>query len=268
MGILNVTPDSFSDGGKFFTTNAAVAHGEKLVKEGAGIIDIGGESTQPFSEPVPSEEQIQRVVPVIRELSKRITVPISIDTTDASVAEAALGEGASIINDVGAMRLDAKMADVAVKYGVPVILMHMKGTPKNMQITPFYDDLLTEIKEFFLNVVKSAEAKGIKRSNIIIDPGIGFGKTFEHNLQIIKYLDTFKEIDLPVLLGPSRKAFIKNILKGHFGDKLFLKHSMVDAGTQPVIAVSVLNGAHIVRVHDVAATSVAIKIIDAIMNCQ
>lgn len=268
MGILNVTPDSFSDGGKFLTTDAAVAHGEKLVKEGAGIIDIGGESTRPFSAPVPSEEQIQRVVPVIRELSRRITIPISIDTTDASVAEAALKEGASIINDVGAMRLDQGMADVAAKYGVPVILMHMKGTPENMQITPFYDDLLTEIKDFLLNVVHSAEARGIKRSNIIIDPGIGFGKTLEHNLQIVKDLDTFKDIDLPVLLGPSRKAFIKNILKNYFGDELFLKHSMIDAGTQPVIAASVLNGAHIVRVHDVAATAVTIKIIDEIMNCK
>jgi len=268
MGILNVTPDSFSDGGKFFTTDAAVAHGEKLVQEGAGIIDIGGESTRPFSAPVPLEEQIQRVIPVIKELSKRISVPISIDTTDASVAEAALGEGASIINDIGAMRLDHRMADVAAKYGVPVILMHMKGTPENMQIAPFYGNLLTEIKDFFLNMVTSAEARGIKRSNIIIDPGIGFGKTFDHNLQIVKHLDTFGEIDLPVLLGPSRKAFIKNILKDHFGDELFLKHSMIDAGTQPVIAVSVLNGAHIVRVHDVAATSVTIKIVDEIINCR
>jgi dihydropteroate synthase len=189
MGILNVTPDSFSDGGNFFTFNEAVAQGQKLFEEGADILDIGGESTRPFSDAISDEEEIRRVIPVIENLSARIHIPISIDTTKAAVARKAIQAGASIINDVSALRLDPGIADVAAEYDVPVILMHMLGTPKTMQADPVYDDLIKEIKEFLNNAVDYAESKGISKSKIIIDPGIGFGKTVEHNLLLIKHLD-------------------------------------------------------------------------------
>jgi len=268
MGILNITPDSFSDGGKFFISDTAIAHGEKLTGDGADIIDIGGESTKPFSKPVSAEEQIRRIIPVIKELSKRISIPISIDTTDASVAKAAIEAGASIVNDTGAMRLDPDMADIVSKYNVPVVLMHMKGIPEHMQKIACYDNLLKEIKKFFLDIINFAEANGIDRSKIIIDPGIGFGKTFDHNIQILKDQDFLKTFDFPVLTGPSRKSFLKNILKDYFDNELYSKIPLLDAGTQAVIAVSVLNGAHIIRVHDVASARLTTKIIDTILKSK
>jgi dihydropteroate synthase len=206
MGIVNVTPDSFSDGGKFFTLDDAVAQGQKLFEEGADILDIGGESTRPFSDEVSDEEEIRRVIPVIENLAARISIPISIDTTKAGVARRAIQAGASIINDVSALRLDHGIADVAAEYDVPVILMHMLGTPKTMQTDPVYDDLIKEIKEFLKNAMDYAESKGISKSKIIIDPGIGFGKTVEHNLLLIKHLHEFKTLDVPILIGLSRKA--------------------------------------------------------------
>ena len=266
MGILNITPDSFSDGGKFFISDTAIAHGEKLARDGADIIDIGGESTKPFSKPVPAEEQIRRIIPVIRELSKRISIPISIDTTDAYVAKAAIEAGASIVNDTGAMRLDPDMASTVSKYNVPVVLMHMKGIPENMQKMACYDNLLEEIKTFFSDIIDFAEAKGIDRSKIIIDPGIGFGKTFDHNIQILKNQDFLKTFDLPVLTGPSRKSFLKNILKDYFKNELYSVTDLLDTGTQAVIAVSVLNGAHIVRVHDVVSARLTTKIVDFMLK--
>lgn len=266
MGILNATPDSFSDGGKFFTFDKAVAHGEKLAADGAHIIDIGGESTRPFSEPVSEEEEIRRVVPVIEILAKRIGVPISIDTAKAGVARRAIEAGASIINDISALRSDPDMADVAAKYNVPVILMHMKGTPENMQVAPVYDDIIAEIKTFLQDAVRRAANGGVPKSNIIIDPGIGFGKTFYHNLFLVNHLDQFESLDVPVLLGPSRKAFIRNILKDADGEDMSADAPVVETGTQAVIAAAVLHGAHIVRVHDVAKTAATVKIIDAIRN--
>ena len=266
MGILNITPDSFSDGGKFFISDTAIAHGEKLARDGADIIDIGGESTKPFSKPVPAEEQIRRIIPVIRELSKRISIPMSIDTTDASVAKEAIEAGASIVNDTGAMRLDPDMASTVSKYNVPVVLMHMKGIPENMQKMACYDNLLEEIKTFFSDIIDFAEAKGIDRSKIIIDPGIGFGKTFDHNIQILKNQDFLKIFDLPVLTGPSRKSFLKNILKDYFKNELYSVTDLLDTGTQAVIAVSVLNGAHIVRVHDVVSARLTTKIVDFMLK--
>ena len=268
MGVLNVTPDSFSDGGKFFTFDDAVAQGYKLFEDGADILDIGGESTRPFSNPVSEEEEILRVVPVIEKLSKRIPIPISIDTTKAGVAEQAIKAGASMINDVSSLSFDPKMANVAVDYGVPVILMHMLGNPKTMQIEPFYDDLINEIKTFFENAIDQAENKGISRLKIIIDPGIGFGKTVGHNLLLIQRLHEFKTLKVPIMIGTSRKAFIRNLLKDNTVQEINADSAVVACGTQASVAAAILNGAHIVRVHDVANTRVTVKIIDAIKNAQ
>lgn len=268
MGVLNVTPDSFSDGGKFFSLDDAVAQGYKLFEDGADILDIGGESTRPFSNPVSEEEEILRVVPVIETLSKRIPIPISIDTTKAGVAEQAIKAGASMINDVSSLSFDPKMANVAVDYGVPVILMHMLGNPKTMQVEPFYDDLIGEIETFFENAIVQAENKGISRLKIIIDPGIGFGKTVGHNLLLIQRLHEFKTLKVPIMIGTSRKAFIRNLLKDNTVQMINADSAMVESGTQASVAAAILNGAHIVRVHDVANTRATVKIIDAIKNAQ
>ena len=268
MGIVNITPDSFSDGGKFFTRENAIAQGQKLFDEGADILDIGGESTRPFSDAVSAEEEIRRVVPVIENLSARIPIPISIDTTKSGVARKAIQAGASIINDVSALRLDPGIADVATEYDVPVILMHMLGTPKTMQADPVYDDLIKEIKEFLNNAVDYAESKGISKSKIIIDPGIGFGKTVEHNLLLIKHLHEFNTLDVPILIGTSRKAFIRNILKDKTVKDIDPDLEVVETGTQASVVAAVLNGAHMVRVHNVANTRITLKIINAINNVQ
>lgn len=268
MGVLNVTPDSFSDGGDFFTVDDAVTQGYRLFKDGADVLDIGGESTRPFSDAVSVEEEIQRVVPVIERLSRRISIPISIDTTKADVAERAIKAGASMINDISSLRFDPKMADVAVDYGVPVILMHMLGNPKTMQIEPKYDDLIGQIKAFFEKEIDLAEQKGISKSKIIIDPGIGFGKTFGHNLSLIKNLHEFKTLNVPILIGTSRKAFIRHLLKDETKKDVHPQSRIVETGTQASVAAAVLNGAHIVRVHDVASTRITVKIIDAIKNGQ
>ena len=268
MGILNVTPDSFSDGGEFFTLDGAVAQGQKLFEDGADILDIGGESTRPFSDAVSVEEEIRRVIPVIETLAARISIPISIDTTKADVARRAIQAGASIINDVSALRLDHSLADVAAEYDVPLILMHMLGTPKTMQTNPVYDDLIKEIKEFLKNAIDYAQSKGISKSKIIIDPGIGFGKTVEHNLLLIKHLNEFKTLDVPILIGLSRKAFIRNILKDKTVKDINPDLAVVETGTQASVAAAVLNGAHMVRVHNVANTRATIKIINAIKNVQ
>jgi dihydropteroate synthase len=268
MGVLNVTPDSFSDGGEFFTLDDAVTQGYRLFKDGADVLDIGGESTRPFSDAISVEEEIQRVVPVIERLSKRISIPISIDTTKADVAEHAIKAGASMINDISSLRFDPKMADVAADYGVPVILMHMLGNPKTMQVEPKYDDLVGQIKAFFENEIDLAEQKGISKSKIIIDPGIGFGKTFDHNLSLIKNLREFKTLNVPILIGTSRKAFIRDLLKDETQKDVHPQSRIVETGTQASVAAAVLNGAHIVRVHDVASTRITVKVIDAIKNGQ
>ena len=268
MGVLNVTPDSFSDGGEFFTLDDAVTQGYRLFKDGADVLDIGGESTRPFSDAISVEEEIQRVVPVIERLSKRISIPISIDTTKADVAEHAIKAGASMINDISSLRFDPKMADVAADYGVPVILMHMLGNPKTMQVEPKYDDLVGQIKAFFENEIDLVEQKGVSKSKIIIDPGIGFGKTFDHNLSLIKNLHEFKTLNVPILIGTSRKAFIRDLLKDETQKDVHPQSRIVETGTQASVAAAVLNGAHIVRIHDVASTRITVKIIDAIRNGQ
>jgi dihydropteroate synthase len=263
MGILNVTPDSFSDGGRFFSTRDAIAQAEKMVREGADIIDIGGESTRPFSEAVSESEEIERVIPVVEALAPHIKIPISIDTTKSGVARLALSAGASMINDISALRVDPELAAVAAENGVPIILMHMKGTPGDMQVSPRYDDLLGEIYAFLEQAVATAQEKGIQRSHIIIDPGIGFGKTLRHNLFILKYLDHFKTMDLPVLIGSSRKAFIRKLLKPDHVTDIDPQLPMVETGTQATVAVAALNGADILRVHNVANTLATLKIVAA-----
>jgi dihydropteroate synthase len=263
MGILNITPDSFSDGGKFFALDHAISQAEKLVADGADILDVGGESTRPFSDAVSEEEETRRVVPVIETIAKYVSIPISIDTTKSGVAKRAIEAGASIINDVGALRMDADMAKVAAASGVPVILMHMLGTPKTMQVAPEYGNLLSEIRSFLASTIDYAVSQGILRSRIIIDPGIGFGKTIHHNLMLVRCLSAFASLDAPVLIGPSRKSFIRNLLKATDPEGLDPSLESIETGTQAIIAAGILNGAHILRVHDVARTITTLRLMDA-----
>lgn len=264
MGVVNITPDSFSDGGKFFDTDVAIAQGEKLAADGADIIDIGGESTRPFSDPVTVEEEIRRVVPVIRHLAQRVSTPISIDTTKSEVARRALEAGASIINDVAALRFDPGLADLAVEFDTPLILMHMLGDPKSMQVSPRYDNLIEDIRGFLTDAVERAVKLGVPRSKIIVDPGIGFGKTVAQNLLLIKHVQALTSLGLPIMIGASRKAFIRKILKQAHEEDIRPDLPIVETGTQAAVAAAVLNGAHIVRVHDVGNTVATVKILDAL----
>ncbi len=268
MGIVNITPDSFSDGGRFFDTRTAVAHGLALAAAGADIIDIGGESTRPFSDPVAAEEEIHRVVPVIEELAQRIAVPISIDTTKSEVARQALAAGASIINDVSALRVDPAMGSLAAEEDVPVILMHMLGTPKTMQVQPEYRDVVAAVRDFLADAVTRAEAQGIDRTRLVVDPGIGFGKTFAHNLTLLKGLAAFQELGVPLLVGASRKAFIRNLLKPADAKDIPADLPAVEAGSLAAAVTAAMNGAHIVRVHDVANTRAALTLTDAIRHAS
>lgn len=256
MGVLNITPDSFSDGGLYFQRDKAIEQGRALAREGADIIDVGGESTRPYSESVSEEEEMERVIPVIETLKRDTGIPISIDTCKAEVAGHALRAGASIINDISALRSDPRMAEVAAEAGVPVILMHMKGAPGNMQDNPTYDALLPEISEFLKDRIEYAVEKGIKRDRIIVDPGIGFGKTFDHNLEIIRDLHRLHPLERPILLGSSRKAFLGRILGREPLDR--------DTGTMATITAGILNGARIVRVHNVKKALETAKVADAI----
>jgi dihydropteroate synthase len=266
MGVLNVTSDSFSDGGRFLDPGLAVAQGERLAAEGADIIDIGGESTRPFADPVPAEEEIRRVVPVVAALAARIRVPISIDTSKAAVARRALDAGAAMINDVAALRFDPDLAGAAAEFGVPVILMHMRGEPRTMQVAPHYDELVGDIRHFLEQAAAGAERRGVPRTRLVVDPGIGFGKTLEHNLQLIRRLPEFAGLDLPILVGPSRKAFIRRLVKPDGEKDISPTLPVVETGTQAAVAAAVLNGAHIVRVHDVESTVATVKVADAILN--
>ena len=268
MGVVNVTPDSFSDGGKFYNTDGAIAQGEKLAAQGADIIDIGGESTRPFSDPVSVEEEIRRVVPVIDKLARRVPVPISIDTTKADVARRALDAGAAIINDVTALRFDPGLAALAVEFDTPLILMHMLGEPKSMQVAPSYANLIEDIRSFLADAVGRAENLGVPRSKIFVDPGIGFGKTVAHNLLLIKHVQAFASLDTPILIGASRKAFIRKILKQAHEEDIRPDLPIVETGSQAAVSAAVLNGAHIVRVHDVANTLATVKILDTMMQAQ
>ncbi len=268
MGVVNVTPDSFSDGGIFLSCDAAVAQGEKLAADGADILDIGGESTRPFSEPVPEDEEIRRVVPVIEKLAKRLSIPISVDTMKAAVARRALEAGAAMINDISALRFDPDMAAVAKAFDTPVVLMHMLGNPKTMQKLPAYDDLIREIRDFLEDAIRQAVSQGISKSKLIGDPGIGFGKTVSHNLILINHIESFASLEVPILVGPSRKSFIRKLLKDEPGEELSPDSPIVETGTQAAVAAAVLRGAHIVRVHDVANTRATIRILDAMKAAQ
>ena len=258
MGVLNVTPDSFSDGGHYFEADRAVEHALAMDRDGADIIDIGGESTRPYSKKISIAEEIDRVIPVIETLQGKVSALISIDTCKSTVAEEALKAGASIINDISALRFDPEMAQIAARAGVPVILMHMKGTPGDMQKNPVYDDLINEILDFLKDAVDRAETAGISRELTVVDPGIGFGKTFDHNLKIIRDLSRFKSLERPVLLGPSNKAFI-----GHIVDR---EPHERDTGSMAAVAAGVMNGAHIIRAHNVKKAVETVKIIDAVKH--
>jgi dihydropteroate synthase len=256
MGILNITPDSFYDGNKFFTIDQAIGHALQMEEEGADFIDIGGESTRPGSDGVSSEDELHRVIPVIEKLTGKLGIPISIDTCKAGVAECALKAGAVIVNDISGLRFDSRMADVIANSTASVIVMHIKGTPKTMQTEPEYSDLIGEIYNYLQESIRIAEEKGINQ--IIVDPGIGFGKTVEHNLQIIKNLKQFQCFGYPVLVGPSRKSFLGKILGLPADDRL--------EGTAAAVAVSIMNGAHIVRVHDVRQMKRIAGIVDAVVR--
>ncbi|MCX5833077.1 MAG: dihydropteroate synthase [Deltaproteobacteria bacterium] len=245
MGIINMTPDSFSDGGRFKSINEAVDHGVRLEEEGADILDIGGESTRPGSARVSRKEEIKRVVPVIEKLSRRIRIPVSVDTMKAEVARVAMDSGSEIINDISAMRFDRKMLEVMAESQAPVILMHMRGTPRMMQEGDLrYRSLMGEIIRFLGERIEKAVAGGVTRENIIVDPGIGFGKKVEDNLRIIRHLRELKTLGRPILLGPSRKAFIGKAT----GVKIPAERI---EGTAAAVTAAIMNGANILRVHDV-----------------
>jgi len=256
MGVLNVTPDSFSEGGQFFDTNKAIERGLQMAADGAAIIDVGGESTRPGSAPVSAEEQIKRVIPVIEALRKKVNVPVSVDTKSFEVVEAALEAGAAMINDITALS-DERMGELAAEHKVPVVLMHMQGTPATMQIEPKYKDVVGEVLEFLLGRAERAEQFGISKDMIFIDPGIGFGKTLEHNLLLLKNINRFVASPYRVLVGTSRKSFIGKITgKEKPSERIF--------GTAATIALCAIAGVSIVRVHDVAEMVDVVKVTSAI----
>jgi len=259
MGIVNVTPDSFSDGGKFFSPEVAISHASKLITQGADIIDIGGESTRPGAEQVSESEELKRVIPVIEQIrTDNPTILISIDTTKASVAKHAVEAGADIINDVSGLSFDNNMISIVESFNIPVVIMHMKGNPKNMQLNPKYKDIVNEILDFFKMKIKIAIQSGINRSMIILDPGIGFGKTVEHNFELLSRLNEFNVLELPIMIGPSRKSFI--------GITLDLPPEDRVEGTAAAVSAGVMNGASIVRVHDVKSMKRVVRIIEKVRN--
>jgi dihydropteroate synthase len=258
MGVVNVTPDSFSDGGMFLDSDRAISHGIVLCSEGADIIDVGGESTRPGAQPVPVDEELRRVIPVIEGLAAKIDTPISIDTYKSGVAERAIEAGAKMINDISGLHFDPKLAEVAAKHDVPVVLMHIRGNPQVMQLNVQYDCLLTEIMEYLEEGIEIAEAAGIHPEQIIIDPGIGFGKSVEDNLRIIRHLTELKSLGKPILLGVSRKTFIGKVLKAAVDQR--------EEGTLASLSAAVMNGANILRVHDVGPAKKAAQMVDAILR--
>ncbi len=256
MGILNVTPDSFSDGGRYFDQEKAIAHGLKMAEEGADIIDVGGESTRPGSTPIGLKEELSRVIPVVETLAEKLPVPISVDTSKPAVAQRAIEAGAEIINDISGLCFDVDLAHVAAKEGTPLILMHIRGTPETMQKNTHYDSLFSEILSSLKDSIARAESAGVNPDQIVIDPGIGFGKDLAHNLLIIKNISEFRVLGKPILIGTSRKAFIGRILNAGVTERL--------EGTLSSIAIAVLNGAHMIRSHDVLPARKAIDVADAI----
>ena len=266
-GVLNVTPDSFYDGGKNNDLDSALNHARRMIEDGADIIDIGGESTRPDSSYVSADEEKLRVIPVIKELSKETHIPISIDTYKAEVAEEAIKAGAQIINDISGLQADDEMARVAAENNTPIIIMHIKGHPHDFPKDPVYDNLIPEIISFFERRIEYAVNSGIAHNNIIIDPGIGFGKKPEHNLAILRQLNDFKCLNLPIMVGTSRKSFISKVLELSDEQNLPKSDSRL-AGTLVTLIIAVIKGANIVRVHDVRETIQAIKMYRAIESAK
>ncbi len=259
MGIVNVTPDSFSDGGRFSATEAAVAHALELVRQGADLLDVGGESSRPGAEPVPADEELRRVLPVVRELSSRTNVPISVDTTKAAVADACLAAGAHVVNDITALRGDLALVGVVAERRAAVVLMHMRGTPQTMQIDPRYDDVTGEVCRFLRERLDFAAAAGIAPERVILDPGIGFGKTTDHNLTLLARLGELRALGRPVLLGVSRKGFIGKLLGSGVDERM--------AGSLAVACRAVaLGAAQVIRTHDVRETRDALALLAAIAD--
>jgi dihydropteroate synthase len=256
MGILNVTPDSFSDGGSFLGLSQAVEHARAMCDEGADILDVGGESTRPGSDPVPAEEELRRVIPVIKELTAETAVPISIDTQKAEVAAAALDSGAQIINDVSALRTDPAMAPLAARTGAPVVLMHMLGRPRTMQRDPTYRDVVGEVTAWLRGRMEAAVEAGIAEEQIVVDPGFGFGKDLRHNLELLRRLDALHSLGRMTMVGTSRKAMLGRILGSPEGERLH--------GTLATVACAVMAGCHMVRVHDVRPALEVVKVCEAV----
>jgi dihydropteroate synthase len=268
MGILNVTPDSFSDGGQFVSLDAALGHAEQMISEGADIIDVGGESTRPGGEPVTVEEEIKRVVPVIEALARRTEIPISVDTTKSEVARVALEAGAAIVNDISALRFDFYIADAVARAGAGLVLMHSRGTPATMHRLPPVADIMHEVTHSLRASINMAERRGVKRESIVIDPGIGFGKSQDQNLELLAKLDQLIAAfpDYPLLIGTSRKSFIGRLLADETGTPARAEDRLY--GTMATITTAILHGAHIVRVHDVKATVETIRVAESIRDNQ
>jgi dihydropteroate synthase len=258
VGVLNVTPDSFSDGGRHFDASEAIVHAMKMQDDGADIVEIGGESTRPGAKTISVEEELARILPILTGLGKSLTVPISVDTCKSEVAHAALDLGASIINDVTALRFDPKIADVAGVAGAALVLMHMRGTPETMQQMEPSPDIFAEITRDLEAAITEAESRGVGRDRIIVDPGIGFGKTLEQNLEILNHLDRFADFNLALMIGTSRKSFIGRITGREADERAF--------GTAASVAVAITRGAQFVRVHDVKEMVEVVRITDAIIN--
>jgi dihydropteroate synthase len=259
MGILNVTPDSFSDGGRYLATDAALAHARQMVEEGAAIIDVGGESTRPGAAPVGEQEELRRVIPVIERLAAELPAVISVDTRKAAVMRAAVAAGAGMINDIYALR-DEGALRTAAQLEVPICLMHMQGEPRTMQAAPSYRDVVAEVKNFLADRVVACEQAGIARERLLIDPGFGFGKGVEHNLRLLKRLDAFADMGLPLLVGLSRKSLIGSVLNVTAAQRLY--------GSIALATIAVWQGAAIIRAHDVAATVQAIKMAAAVRDAR
>lgn len=258
MGILNITSDSFSDGGLYLGLDRAVARAKEMVAEGADIIDIGGESTRPYADPVPLAEEIARVIPVLERLVAEVNVPISVDTYKSEVARQALKRKATIINDISGLKADPQMAEVVAEFGCPVVVMHIKGTPKNMQENPVYDDVVGEVMAYLQGSIEMALQAGVQKEKVIVDPGIGFGKTASHSLEILHRLAEFKALGQPILTGTSRKSFIGKVLDLPPAERL--------EGTAATVALSIAGGADLVRVHDVKAMKRVVRMTDAIIR--
>ena len=260
MGIINVTPDSFSDGGKYANVEAAVMRAKQMVADGADIIDIGGESSRPGAEPITANEECRRVIPVVQALAEQFQIPISVDTYKAKVAREALSAGACVINDITALHGDPNMCQIIADAQAGVILMHMQGVPATMQKAPTYQNVVAEVHAWLTEVASQAVDRGIDSSRIMIDPGIGFGKTFDHNLEILRHLMQFRGIGYPMLVGVSRKKFIGRILD--------LPVHQREEGTAATVAWSIINGANVVRVHDVAKMKQVAQVIDIICRTK